>query len=158
MAIPKIMHGARALVQVFDPLTNTTITVGTWSSFGYRVVYDVQAAFILGRYSAAALVTVGVEPVMIDAGGWRVVDHGPYVDGRLRNIKDLLNEDYLLLQVQDRQDPTKIVATIQGCLPTGTSAQLSERQLETSTNSYMGLLYGDESVDSQEAPDANQLP
>lgn len=158
MAIPLVMHGARARVSIFDPMTNASNVVGTWSTFNYRVVYNVAAVHILGRYSAAALVTTGVEPVSIDAGGWRVVGHGPYSEsGRLRNIKDLLNEDYLILTVEDRQTGTA-TATIQGCLPNGTSSSLSERQLENSTNGYTGLLLGDENALSAEAADATSLP
>lgn len=157
MGAPNSMHGARARVSIFDPMTATTITVGTWASFGYRVVYDVLAIHILGRYSPAALVTVGVEPVSIDAGGWRSIDHGPYVDGMVRNIKDLLNEDYLLMTVEDRKTG-KDVATIQGCLPTSFASQLTERQLMNTSNSYMGLLLGDESVVSSESAGATVLP
>src|SRR6185436_6968277 len=135
----KTMSGARAKVAIVDPTTGQAKVVGIWNNFSYNVNHDVQPAFILGRFSAAELVTTGVEPVSITAGGWRVVDHGPYAEGRLTNVKDLLTQEYLVLSVIDRQTG-KTIAKIHGCLPTGFSSGLSSRQLQESTNTYMGLL------------------
>lgn len=154
---PKVMSGARAKVSIYDPMTGQAKVVGIWNNFSYSVNYDVQPAFVLGRYSAAALETTGVEPVSITAGGWRVVDHGPFVEGRLTNVKDLLTQEYLTLSVIDRQT-RRTIATIHGCLPTGTSTTLSARQLQESTNTYMGLLMDDESTVNTEASSATQLP
>jgi hypothetical protein len=151
------MSGARAKVSIYDPTTGQAKVVGIWNNFSYSVNYDVQPAFILGRFSAAELSTTGVEPVAISASGWRVVDHGPFVEGRLTNLKDLLLQEYLVLSVIDRQTG-KTVATIHGCLPTGTSTTLSARQLQESTNSYMGLLMDDESTVNTEAASAADLP
>lgn len=154
---PKVMHGARAKVSIFDPSTGLAKIVGIWNQFSYNVTYDVQPSFILGRFSAAELTTTGVEPVAITAQGWRVVDHGPFVEGRLTNLKDLLFQEYLLLTVHDRQTG-KAVATIRGCLPTGTSSTASAKQLQESTNTYLGLLMDDESTQNNEAADATDLP
>lgn len=153
----KIMHGARAKVFMVDPVLGQAVVVGIWNNFSYQVTYDVQPAFILGRFSAAELTTTGVEPVSITAQGWRVVNHGPFKTGRLTNIKDLLNQEYLLLQVYDRQTK-QYVASIRGCLPTGTSSTVSAKQLQESTNTYLGLLLDDEDTENNEAADAADLP
>jgi hypothetical protein len=153
----KTMNGARAKVAIVDPATGQALTVGIWNNFSYSVNHDVQPAFILGRFSAAELVTTGVEPVSITAGGWRVINHGPYADGKLTNVKDLLTQEYLVLTVIDRQTG-KNIATIHGCLPTGFSSGLSSRQLQESTNTYMGLLMDDESTQNTEASSAADLP
>jgi hypothetical protein len=154
---PKVMSGARAKVAIVDPNTGKAQVVGIWNNFSYSVNYDVQPAFILGRYSAAELDTTGVEPVSITAGGWRVVNHGPFVDGKLTNVKDLLLQEYLVLTVVDRQTGAQI-ATIKGCLPTGFSSGLSARQLQETTNTYMGLLMDDESTTNTETSSAANLP
>jgi hypothetical protein len=151
------MHGARAKVSIYDPTTGQAKVVGIWNSFDYRVDYDVQPSFILGRFSAAELTTTGVEPVVINAQGWRVVDHGPFVEGRLTNIKDLLTQEYLVLTVIDRQTQ-QAIATIRGCLPTGMSSGVSAKALQESRNTYLGLLMDDESTVNAEAPDAADLP
>lgn len=151
------MSGARAKVAIVDPATGTAQVVGIWNNFSYSVNYDVQPAFILGRFSAAELNTTGVEPVSITAGGWRVVDHGPFIEGKLTNVKDLLTQEYLVLTVIDRQTG-KNIATIHGCLPSGFSSGLSARQLQESTNTYMGLLMDDESTQNTEASSAADLP
>lgn len=154
---PKTMNGARALVYMTDRNTGETFLVGYWNSFGYTVNYDVQPTWILGRYSAAELSTTGVEPVSITAGGWRVVDNGPFKRGRLTNVKDLLTQEYLKLEVVDRQTGKKI-ATIENCLPTGTTSTLSAKALTDSNNTYIGLLLDDESTDNAEASTAADLP
>lgn len=158
---PKSMHGARALVQItgVDSATGQQFanTVGIWNQFSYQVAYDVQAVFILGRFSAAELVTTGVEPVVMTAQGFRVVDHGPFTEGKLTDLADLLNQEYIQLSVYDRQSK-KNVATIKYCLPTGTSSTVSAKALQDSSNSYIGLLLGDEHGDSAEATDAAHLP
>lgn len=157
MAPPKTMSGARAKVYMTDRNTGETFLVGIWSSFSYSVTHDVQPSFILGRFSAAELSTTGVEPVSITAQGWRVVNAGPYSKGRLTNVKDLLTQEYLKLDVLDRQTNQK-VASIEYCLPTGTSSTVSTKQLQESTNTYLGLLLDDESTDSAEASSAADLP
>lgn len=157
MAAPKHFHGARAKCYIYDATTGLTRLVGIWNHFSYRVSYDVQASYILGRYSPAALTTTGVEPVSIDAGGWRIVDHGPFVEGRVTNLKDLLTQEYLVLKLYDRQTK-EFVATIHGCLPTGYASGADSKALATMTLSYLGLLMDDESTQNDEASDAAQLP
>jgi hypothetical protein len=154
---PKVMHGARAKVFLVDPTLGAAVVVGIWNNFSYNVSYDVQPAFIIGRFSAAELITTGVEPVSITAQGFRVVNNGPFKTGRLTNVKDLLNQEYLLLQVWDRQTK-QYVANIRGCLPTGTSSTVSAKQLQESTNTYVGLLMDDEDTENNEAADAADLP
>lgn len=154
---PKVMHGARAKVSIYDPASGQAKVVGIWNNFSYQVNHDVQPAFILGRFSAAELITTGVEPVSITAQGWRVIGHGPYAEGRLTNLLNLLNQEYLFLQVFDRQTK-QAMAKIRFCLPTGFSSTLSAKQLQESTNTYLGLLMDDESTEQNEASDAADLP
>ncbi len=151
------MSGARAKVAIYDPVSGQAKVVGIWNNFSYSLNHDVQPSFILGRYSAAELSTTGVEPVSITASGWRVVGHGPFVEGRLTPLDQLLTQEYLVLTVIDRQTK-QTIATIHGCLPTGTSTTLSARQLQESTNTYMGLLMDDESTINTEASSATDLP
>ena len=153
----RTMHGARALVSIYDAVTGSSKPVGIWNNFSYNVSYDVQPVFTLGRYSAAELVTTGVEPVSITAQGWRVINHGPFIEGKLTPLQNLLTQEYLILQVSDRQNPGVIVALIHGCLPTGFSSTLSSKQLQESSNTYVGLLMDDESVKNSEASSASSF-
>ncbi len=157
MAAPKVVHGARTKVGIYNPKTGQSRVVGIWNSFSYQVTYDVQPSFILGRYSAAELTTTGVEPVSITAQGWRVVDHDAFVEAGLTNLKDLLFQEYLVLTVVDRQTG-KTIATIRGCLPTGNSETASAKQLQNQTSTFMGLLMDSETTAQTEAADASDLP
>lgn len=157
MAAPKVMSGARAIVNILDKNTGLPKAVGIFNSFSYGVTYDVQPAYILGRFSAAALDYTAVEPVNITAGGWRVIGHGPHTEGLLPNLKDLLTTEQITLIVVDRATNKK-VASISGCRPTGYSTAVSARQLQEMTNTYMGLLVDDEDTINEEAAGSNELP
>ena len=155
----KTVHGARAVVHIADPNSNTVRPIGIWNNFSYSVTYDVSPVNILGRFTAAELVTTGVEPVTITAQGFRMIDHGPYVDGRLTNLKDLLTQESLYLTVFDRQSG-RMIAKISGCKPTGMSTTLSAKQLQETTTTYVGLIYDDDDLHpaNAEAPSATDLP
>lgn len=153
----KICHGARALVSVTDPNTNQQRVVGIWNNFSYSVSYDVIPAYILGRFSAAELTTVGYAPVNITAGGYRVIDHGFQTEGAFTQLAQMLQQEYLTLSVLDRQTG-KLVATISGCVPTATTASISARQLVEGSNTFMGLLYADEQFVDAESPTSAVLP
>lgn len=158
MAPPKTFHGGRAKVSLYDPLTNSSTVVGIWTSFDYSVAYDVAAVYILGRMSAAELVTTAVEPVNIDASGFKIVGNGFFKNGKLTKLKDLLNQEGIEITVTDRSGKTRI-AVIHGCKPTSTSMSVSAKQLATGRNSYMGLLIDeDEEFFNDEASDATTLP
>jgi len=153
----KVVNGARCKVAISDPTTGQTKVVGIWNSFSYNVNYDTNPVFILGRYPAAELNTTGVEPVSITAGGWRVVDHDAFNEGRLTNVKDLLFQEYLTLTVVDRLTG-KNIAVIKGCLPTGTSSTMSARQLTDSNNTYIGLLVDTETTVNEPDATSADLP
>jgi|SRR5579859_1335288 len=154
----KTMHGARALIQLISPGQTTAKNVGIWMSCSYSVAYDVNPVYILGRFSAAELVTTAIEPVNITCQGWRVVDHGPMVEAGFTNVSDLLNQGDIVLKVYDRQSK-KYVANIKGCKPTGTSSGASAKNLMDMSNTYLGLLMDDEStVQEETGNDVATLP
>jgi hypothetical protein len=142
---PKTMHGARALIQLIAPGSTTAQNVGIWMSCSYSVTYDVSAVFLLGRFSAAELVTTGLEPVNITCQGWRVVNYGPFVRAGFTSVQELLTQGDITLKVYDRQTK-QYVATITGVKPTGMSSGASAKSLMDSSSSYQGLLLSDESV------------
>ena len=153
----KIMHGARCKIGIVDSTTGQVRYVGIYNNVSYSVNYDVQPAFILGRFTAAALEFTAVEPVSVTCSGWRVVRHGAHVDGRLPSVKDLLRYDYLQIVLFDRQELVPI-ATIRQVRPTGYSSSLTARQLTEMTCSYLGIPGDDEDVAKDEASDAASLP
>ncbi len=160
MAPPKVMTGARAQVSLINPSTNVSEIVGTFMNFAYGVVYDVQAAFILGRYGAAALEYTAMEPVNITAGAWRVYKAGPYAKHGIPKLQDLINFNDLTIMITDRENPTgDPIAVIRNIKPTGFTTNLTNRQMEEMTCAYMGLLVDEEGQDaSDEGGGASSLP
>ncbi len=163
MAPPKVVHGARAIVQLVDPNTGVGSNVGIFDNCSYSLTYDVQPAFILGRFSAAELGYTAQEPVPITCSGWRVISAGPHqlpgngMMGGVPHLQDLLMNDYISLQVVDRQSG-KPIATFSSVRATGYSTTIQARQLETVTVNFTGLLVDDESGDNTESPPAADLP
>lgn len=162
MAAPKVMSGARAKVGIHDPQTGETRIIGLFHNVSYGVTYEVQPAFILGRYSAAEIDYTSVDVVNISCSGWRVVGAGWHKEGRLPRVQDLLLHEYLELVCIDRQaealGTTPRIAKIRNVRPTSGSGGFSARQLSESTHTYVGLLVDDEDTENAEHPTAADLP
>jgi hypothetical protein len=152
----KVLSGARAKLGFYDG--NQVNYVGIFSDISYGVTYDVQPAFILGRYSAAALDYTAMEVVHITANGFRIVDHGWFQDAQFPSLSQLMTANYMTMSVLDRQT-NKEIARIDFVRPVGATGGFSARQLATSTHSYMGILVSDESQpNNTESPGAMELP
>lgn len=151
MAASKQVHGARALVFIKGT------PVGIWNDISIDWNYDVRSSYILGRFSAAGLTTVGVEPCNIRASGFLVINHGFFKEGKITNLQDLLSQEYIELTVTDREFE-KPLLLITGCLPTGMSVNLPAKELATGTNTYIGLLVHEYGNTQSEPVDSTQLP
>lgn len=157
MAAPKVMNGARAVVRVAGSGANAGQPIGSFSSFSYGLNYDVQPAYILGRYSAAELGYTGMEPVRCSASGWRIVKNGPHVAAKMPRLQDLLQHEYIQIDVLDRQTG-EVIAIIKDVRPESYSSHITSRALTEVTHTFVGLLVDDESVSNNESPGANDLP
>lgn len=157
---PKVMSGARA--KIGFSVNGVTSFVGIYNNFSYGVTYDVAPAYILGRYTAASLDYTSVEIVQCSASAYRVIKHGPHVEGRLPSIKDLLDHNTIEIVVFDRVTSpgagNKPIATIRNVRPTGYSTALSARQLEEMTMTYVGILVDDEDTTNAEVAGSTELP
>jgi hypothetical protein len=162
MAVAKTMSGARAKVSFIDPQSGQALVAGFFSNISYGLVYDHQAAYILGRYSASELQYTAVEVVSISASGWRTFNHGRHVGGRLPRIQDLLLHEPLEMIVTDRQHEAlgqeARVAKLRNVLPTTSGEGYTIRQLAEMTLSYVGLIVDDENTENAEHPTAADLP
>jgi hypothetical protein len=152
----KVLSGARAKLGFYDG--NQVNYVGIFSDVSYGVTYDVQPAWILGRYSAAELDYTAMEVVHITANGFRIVDHGWFNDAQFPSLSQLMSANYMTMSVLDRQT-LKEIARIDSVRPVAATGGFSARQLSTSTHSYQGLLVSDESQpNNTESPGAMSLP
>jgi len=151
------MSGARAKVGMVDPNTKQVLVVGIYDNFSYGLQYDATPAFILGRFTAASIDYTSVEPVNCTASGWRVVNHGAHIEGRVPNIKDLLNHEYIQIGIVDRQSLVS-VATIRDVRPLGYNSSFAARQLTQMSMPYIGIIVDDESTDNHEPNDSTSLP
>ncbi len=165
MAAPKILSGARAKVSIHDPVTGETKVVGTFSSISYHVTYDAVPAYILGSYLPQEIDYTAVSPVAITCNGWRTLGHGAHVDAKLPKIQDLLQHEYLEMEISDRQleeqgaQDTR-VAVLRQVRPTSVTSGMTNRQLSEQTATYLGILCDvpDEGVQNHEGPSAATLP
>lgn len=136
--------------------------VGIFSDVTYSMAYGAQAIFILGRTSAAALQYTHAEPVNVRMRAWHVNTHGPFVDGMLPKLQDLLANNYTRLTLIDRQaeidGKDAVIGEITDLLITGFDSGVSIRNLKEYTVSGMGILLRDESAKNVEGPGAADLP
>ncbi len=162
MSAPKVMTGARAKVGIHNPLTGETQIVGTFSNVSYGLTYDTQAAYTLGRYSAAEIDYTAAEVVAITCSGYRVIGHGPHKDAAIPKLEDLLLHEYLEMVVIDRQQEAlggePRIAKFRQVRPTGYSGGHATRSLSEVTYHYVGIMVDDEEGVNAEHPTASDLP
>ena len=151
----KVMSGARAKLGFYDG--NTPTFVGIFADVSYGVTYTVEPAYILGSYAATDLDYTSMEPVHIQATGFRVVGHGWFADARFPSLSELMFVDYLTMSIYDRQGDTE-VARINKVRPASAAGGFSAKMLSTSTHSYIGLLVSDESQPDNYDGNAMTLP
>ena len=157
MSPPKVLNGARAVVRIAGAGANAGQAVGIFSSFSYGLTYDVQPVYVLGRYSAAELGYTGMEPVRCTAAGWRVVNNGPHASAKMPKLQDLLQHEYIQIDVLDRQTGL-VIAKIKDVRPETYASTIASRQLTEVTHTFVGLLVDDETASNNENPGANDLP
>jgi hypothetical protein len=158
MAGAKVLSGARAVLGFYDPSDGKFSSVGIFSDVSFGVTYDLQPAWVLGRYSAAELDYTAMEIVHVTANGYRIVSHGWFADARFPSLSQLMDAEPMTLQVLDRQTGS-MIARIDHVRPVGATGGYSARQLSTSTHTYQGLLVSDESQpDNAEGRGAMSLP
>lgn len=153
----KTVTGARCQLMIVDPNTREGRVVGIFNSVSYGLTYSAEPIYILGRYSPEEIVYTAQEAVSIRASGWRNVDHGAHVEGKVPSLGDLLNHEYLELAIFDRKT-NKRIAKIHSVRPTGYDTSVANRQAEEITVTFIGLLVDDESTTNTELPNASRLP
>lgn len=145
----KTLHGSRAQLMINGQI------VGIYTSVSYRVRYDVNPVYILGRFSPAELVITGAEPVSVNCSGFRVVDNGPHKAGAVPKLQDLLEYEDVSLAIWDRQSK-KIIMTVVNVTPTGYDQSIASRSLAEMSVEYLGLRLSDEDGEQEETAGATQ--
>lgn len=138
-----ILHGARSLLGFYD--NNKFTYVGIFSDVSWSVAQDIQAAWILGRYTAAETEVVGQDLVQVTATGYRVINHSWYADAKFPKLVDIAKSGYLVMTLQDRQTG-KNIGEISKLRPASASVGFSPRMLSSVTHTYIGILYSDENA------------
>ncbi len=145
MAASKTLHGARCQLFIDGAI------VGLFNSVSYGVTYDAIPINVLGNFAASEILLAGMEPVSVTAGGFRVLDNGPYAAGKVPKLQDLLNVGEITLSLFDRQSG-KFIMTVVGVKATGFSNSVSARGVMDLTVNFMGLRLSDETGDQDESP------
>ena len=151
MSPPLVLSGARAVVRINNK------PIGMFSSFSYGLTFDVQAVYILGRYSAAETGYTAQEPVRCTASGWRVVGNGPHAAASMPNLRDLISHQYIQIDVLDRQSG-KVIAIIKDVRPETYSTTIAVKSLTEVTHTFVGLVVDDESTKNTESQGHTDLP
>jgi len=151
MSAPVVVSGARAVVRIANK------PIGIFSSFSYGLTYDVQSVFILGRYSAAELGYTAMEPVRCTASGWRVVGNGPHKAASVPNLANLMDSEYIQIDVLDRQSG-QVIAIIRDVRPETYSTTIAVKSLTEVTHTFVGLIVDDESTRNAEGRNHTDLP
>lgn len=162
MATSQVFHGARAKLGIYDPSTGQVRIVGLFNNVSFGLTYEVQEAYILGKYAPAATTYVAQNPVNISASGYRVIGHGPHVEAGLPRLQDLLLAEYIEMTIIDRQTEVNggdaRVYKFHQVHPTGYTTTINARNQTEIQMTFVGILVDDESGANVERPDAAVLP
>jgi hypothetical protein len=150
----KVMTGARAVVFMDDPATNTSRAVGIFTDCSWGVSYGVETIFVLGSYGPVESIYTSMDATTLTCSGYRVIDHGPHIEGAVPKLADLLHHEYVSMTCLDRQT-NKTLAKFRSARPAGYNTALAHRQPESCTVTYIALRCDDESVQNDETPDTN---
>lgn len=145
----KVMHGARAIVKIGG------IARGIFTNVSYSVQYDAQPVYGLGRFGPHEIALTGVQPVSVQASGWRIVDtkekkRGPHIEASIPRLDELLRHEDTTITIEDRQDPDTPILHVSGVRPLGYQTSISARGLQEISCSFMGLAATDETGDQAE--------
>lgn len=159
----RVMSGPRAKLAIVIPGQQARY-VGVFQNVSWGLTYAAEPIFILGSFGPVEIEYTAQEAVQITCSGWRVIERGPHAEMGVPRLQDLLLHEYLELMIEDRQSreqgkPDQIVriAKFRNVRPVGYSTQISARQLEEVTVTFMGLRVDDEFADNTESPTASQL-
>jgi hypothetical protein len=159
---PKVMSGARAKLNVFNPNDGTSHVVGLFNNVSYNMTYETQPAYVLGRFGAAEVDFTSMDLISITCSGFRVIEHGPWVETGLPKLQELLLSEYLTLDIYDRQRQAlglpDSIAHFKNVRCTGFSTTISARNLEEITVTFVALGMDDESAANSEHVTAADLP
>ncbi len=157
MSLPKIMSGARAILQINDkPIAFAT-------NVGYRIDIPHSAVNVLGRYSVARHEPVGID-VTLTCGVLRftkATGQGNAADSIgtgnpiAPRVQDLINSEELKIIVIDRATNETIIS-VNRCRLTGRGGSLASRDLLSENWTFAGIIADDsDSGGQQESPGAN---
>ncbi len=157
-----VFSGARAKVRIMDRNTGKPRVVGIFSTISWSLRYTVEPIYTLGNFGPVALQYTSMEPVSIQASGWRFIGHGAHVEANIPRLQDLLDHQYIEMDVVDRQAEATgqgvRMARFRSVKPVGYSTTVNARGLEEVSVEFTALRVDDESVENAEHPTAAQLP
>jgi hypothetical protein len=155
MSTGSILTGARAQLMINGKI------IGLFTSCSYSLNYDVNPAFILGRYSAAELTYTGQDVVSVDANGFRVIaesgnNTGPHTIASVPKLQELMTAGEITLALSDRKTG-KVFMQVTGVKPVGYSSSVSARGVVELGCRFMGRLIDTEEGSNNESGSASSL-
>jgi hypothetical protein len=166
---PKTMHGARAIVSIQNTSGDgKAVEVGIFNSVSYSVGITVIPIEVLGNLLPVELVQTGQDPVQVTCSGFRAVGAGPYTDGKVPTVAELLKYDGITLTIYDRQSPgsappqpgdrnTPALLTVTGAKCTGYRTTHNAKGVSDLEITYMGIKALDETAGPQAQTDVGAI-
>lgn len=157
---PATIHGARAIMKITatDPTTGKSnpIEVGVFNNVSYNVTIDVVPVNVLGSILPVELVQTGQEAVQLNCSGFRVYQNGPYANGKVPKVKDLLTYNGLQLEIQDRVT-NQVIMRVINAKCTGYRTTITAKGTADMEVNYMGIVLTDESASTADMVDVGAV-
>lgn len=158
----ELLHGGRVKVSLLDPSTGKPRVIGIFSDVSYTIRYGATPIFVLGRTSVAKIQLTHAEPIELRMRAWREVEHGPFAEGIMPRLQDLLTDPTTRLTLIDRElesaGKDAVIGEVTDVVVTSVDVGYSIRNVSEQSFSAMGVFHNDESVKNAEPPGATDLP
>ncbi len=158
---PQTLHGARCIVHI---TADKDTPVGVFNSVSYSMGITVVPIEVLGSLLPVELCQTSEDVVQITCSGFRVLNAGPYADGKVPLVKDLLKYDGVTLAIYDRQGnkndtggPLSPILTVQNAKCTGYRTTHNAKGVSDLEITYMGIVARDENSGANDPSKASDM-
>jgi hypothetical protein len=146
---PNTIHGARCIVRIKGE-DDKDLEVGVFNSVSYSIGITVIPIEVLGSLLPVELVQTGQDVVQVTCSGFRALNAGPYSDGKVPLVQDLLRYDGVTLSILDRQKAeskpaiTQQLLVVKNAKCTGYRTTHNAKGVSDLEITYMGIVATDE--------------
>lgn len=152
------MTGARAKIWIRDKL------IGLATECSWNVRYGQEPVHTLGKHEPQEIVTTSQEAIEVTVNGLRVVNAGPHLGATngtgasiVPTLQELMGNLDMTIQIEDRQNPGKMIMTVYQCRSLGYSSTVNAKGMMNLSMNFVGIRGTDEHANGVDLKDSSAV-